>query len=189
MVHCLCTLRHYLLGAHFTVYTDNITTRYIQTQKKLSPKQARWKDFLPEFDFELVYKIGQSNVVAYTLSRKVEFVAITIIHTDPVEAIKEGLETDPVARSLIKLAEEGLPRSVVSDNDSRFTSKLWTKLFKIIGTDLHFSAAFHTYNNERTERIISLMLPLTLCECQPAGLGDVIDIAQFLYNLQQSEST
>ena len=42
IVHYLCTWRHYLLGSHFTVKTDNVATSYFQTQKKLSPKQAMW---------------------------------------------------------------------------------------------------------------------------------------------------
>ncbi|PHT65260.1 hypothetical protein T459_29685 [Capsicum annuum] len=41
IVHCLRTWRHYLLGAHFIVKTDNVATIYFQSQKKLSPKQAR----------------------------------------------------------------------------------------------------------------------------------------------------
>nr|XP_033514680.1 uncharacterized mitochondrial protein AtMg00860-like [Nicotiana tomentosiformis] len=36
IVHCLCTWRHYLLGSRFVVKTDNITTSYFQTQKKLT---------------------------------------------------------------------------------------------------------------------------------------------------------
>lgn len=31
MVHCLRTWRHYLLGAHFIVKTDNVTTSYFQS--------------------------------------------------------------------------------------------------------------------------------------------------------------
>jgi hypothetical protein len=42
MVHCLRTWRHYLLGAAFIVKMDNVATSYLQSQKKLSPKQARW---------------------------------------------------------------------------------------------------------------------------------------------------
>ena len=28
IVHCLCTWRHYLLGSHFIVKTDNVATSY-----------------------------------------------------------------------------------------------------------------------------------------------------------------
>ncbi|RVW64250.1 Retrovirus-related Pol polyprotein from transposon 17.6 [Vitis vinifera] len=42
-------------------------TSYFQTQK-LSPKQARWQDFLAEFDYTLEYKPGSANHVADALS-------------------------------------------------------------------------------------------------------------------------
>ncbi|GKD28386.1 reverse transcriptase [Tanacetum coccineum] len=67
VVYCLRIWRHYLLGFRFVIKTDNIATSYFQTQKKLSPKQARWQDFLAEFDYQLEYKPGKANVVADAL--------------------------------------------------------------------------------------------------------------------------
>lgn len=52
--------------------TDNVATSYFQTQKKLSPKQAQWQDFVPEFNFRLEYKRGRANVVVDAFSRKAE---------------------------------------------------------------------------------------------------------------------
>ena len=37
----------------------------------------------------------------------------------------------------------GVPVSIVSDRDPRFTSRLWPKLQNALGTTLHFSTAFH----------------------------------------------
>ncbi|RVW76388.1 Retrovirus-related Pol polyprotein from transposon 17.6 [Vitis vinifera] len=34
IIHCLHTWRHYLLGSHFVVKTDNVATKYFLTQKK-----------------------------------------------------------------------------------------------------------------------------------------------------------
>ncbi|RVW79090.1 Retrovirus-related Pol polyprotein from transposon 17.6 [Vitis vinifera] len=77
IVHCLRTWRHYLLGSHFIVKIDNVATSYFQTQKKLSPKQARWQDFLAEFDYTLEYKPVSANHVADALSCKAELVSMT----------------------------------------------------------------------------------------------------------------
>ncbi|CAL8092009.1 unnamed protein product [Prunus armeniaca] len=70
VVHCLGTWRHCLLGSQFVVKTDNVVTSYFQSQQKLSPKQARWQDFLAEFDYKLEYKeedlcskVGQSEAL------------------------------------------------------------------------------------------------------------------------------
>lgn len=38
VVHCLRTLRHYLLDTKFVVKNDNFATSYFQTRKKLSLK-------------------------------------------------------------------------------------------------------------------------------------------------------
>lgn len=38
---------------------DSVATSYFQTQKKLASKQARWQDFLTEFDYMLEYKLGK----------------------------------------------------------------------------------------------------------------------------------
>ena len=76
VVHCLRTWRHYLLGAHFVVKTDNVATTCFQSQKKLSAKQARWQDYLAEFDFTLEYKPGKANVVADALSRRTSLATI-----------------------------------------------------------------------------------------------------------------
>ncbi|KAE8729756.1 cytochrome P450 78A7-like [Hibiscus syriacus] len=107
IIHCLWVWRHYLLSAHFTIKTDNVATSYFQTQKKLSPKQARWQDFLAEFDYTLEYKLGKANVVADALSRKTELAAISLAKGTVLEHIKEGLEQDPLTRELVKLASDG----------------------------------------------------------------------------------
>ena len=108
IVHCLHTWRHYLLGSHFIVKTDNVATSYFQTQKKLSPKQARWQDFLAEFDYTLEYKPGSVNHVADALSRKAELASMTSQpQGDIMDLLREGLQHDPMAKSLIALAHEG----------------------------------------------------------------------------------
>ncbi|RVW96014.1 RNA-directed DNA polymerase-like [Vitis vinifera] len=251
IVHCLCTWRHYLLGSHFIVKTDNVATSYFQTQKKLSPKQAR--------------------------CHKAELASMTSQpQEDIMDLLGEGLQHDPVAKSLITLAHEGktkwfwvedgllytkgrrlyveayvrtylvcqqdkveqqqprglleplpiaerpwdsvtmdfiiglpksedngsiivvvdrfskyatfiaastdctaeetsrlflkhvvkywgLPKFIISDRDPRFTGKFWTELFKLMGSELHFSTSFHPQTNGQTER--------------------------FSYNLKRSEAT
>ena len=77
VIHGLHTWRHYLLGSKFVIKTNNVATSYFQTQKKLTPKQARWQDFLPEFDYVMEYKSRRANLVAYALSRKGELTDIS----------------------------------------------------------------------------------------------------------------
>ncbi|KAE8723917.1 hypothetical protein F3Y22_tig00011277pilonHSYRG00002 [Hibiscus syriacus] len=61
VVHCLRTWRHYLLGSKFVAFTDNVANIYCLTQKKLSPKQARWQECLARLRKELMKECHDSK--------------------------------------------------------------------------------------------------------------------------------
>ena len=46
----------------------------------------------------------------------------------------------------------GLPRTIVSDRDSKFTSHFWKEIFKNMGTDLAMSSGFYPQTDEQIER-------------------------------------
>ena len=69
VIRALWIWRHYLFGNHFNVVIDHNSLKYLQTQPTLSRRQARWAELIAEFDFEIVYRPGKSNVVADALSR------------------------------------------------------------------------------------------------------------------------
>lgn len=66
----LKSLRNYLYGsAKLKIYTDHLPLTYALNNKTANFKLRRWKAFLEEFNYELLYKPGSTNVVADTLSR------------------------------------------------------------------------------------------------------------------------
>ena len=71
IIYGLKQFRHYLLGtSHPThVRTDHDSLKYFQRQKHLTDKQARWLDFLQEYDIHIQHIDGKANVVADALSR------------------------------------------------------------------------------------------------------------------------
>ena len=75
----------------------------------------------------------------------------------------------------------GLPKFIISDRDSRFTRKFWMELFKLMGTELHFSTSFHPKTD-------GLYLRHFVSAYQ-TDWAKLLDVAQFSYNLQRSEET
>ena len=60
--------KDYLLGSKFTVYTDNNLLVYVKSSK-LGAAQIRWLSELALYDFDIIYRMGKSNLVADALSR------------------------------------------------------------------------------------------------------------------------
>ncbi len=83
--------REYLLGSKFTVFTDNNPLYYIQKPtKKLGATEMRWIADLAQFDFDIKYRSGKTNVVADALSRQPEEYK-NCIHMEDVSVCFEQL--------------------------------------------------------------------------------------------------
>jgi hypothetical protein len=70
IVDALRVWRPYLDGQKFTIVTDHQALTHFNSQVKISRHQARWLEFLQEFDYDLIYKPGTTNRVADPLSRR-----------------------------------------------------------------------------------------------------------------------
>ncbi|KAL0313439.1 UNVERIFIED_CONTAM: Transposon Tf2-12 polyprotein [Sesamum radiatum] len=95
--------------------------------------------------------------------------------------------------SLDKLAElyvseivrlHGVPVSIVSDRDPRFTSHFWKSLQKALGTRLHFSTAFHPQTDGQSERTIQTLEDMMrACTMEFKGnWDDHLPLMEFAYN-------
>jgi hypothetical protein len=70
MVHALKMWRHYLMGAHYNIFTDHKSLKYIFTQADLNMRQRRWLELIKDYDLEVHYHPGKANMVADALIRK-----------------------------------------------------------------------------------------------------------------------
>jgi hypothetical protein len=98
VIHALKVFRIYLEGQKFKVITDYKSLTYWQTQPVVSRRQARWTELLAEYDFEMEYRPGKTNVVADALSRVLAMqlnVAISVIPDKKVlQTIREQTPDD-----------------------------------------------------------------------------------------------
>ena len=72
IVFCLQKWRSYLLSLvePFEVLTDHNALKYFMSTKVLTRRQARWAEFLSEFNFTITYRPGKLAVVPDALSRR-----------------------------------------------------------------------------------------------------------------------
>ncbi|KAD4180371.1 hypothetical protein E3N88_28962 [Mikania micrantha] len=55
------------------------------------------------------------------------------------------------------IARNGTPTSIISDRDSRFTSRFWQSLQKALGTRVNLSTAYHPQTDGQSERTIQTL--------------------------------
>ena len=60
------------MGRRFELRTDHCGLKYLFDQPTLNARQARWLEFLCEFDFEIKHIKGKENKVVDAISRKVQ---------------------------------------------------------------------------------------------------------------------
>jgi hypothetical protein len=83
---------------------------------------------------------------------------------------------------IVKL--HGIPSSIVSDRDPRFTSRFWESLQEALGTKLRLSSAYHPQTDGQSERTIqSLEDLLRACVLEGGGSWDsYLPLIEFTYN-------
>ena len=114
-------------------------------------------------------------VIVDRLTKTAHFVPVRSSYT-PERLAKEYMST------IVRL--HGVPLSIVSDRDPRFTSRFWRAFQRELGTDLRFSTAYHPQTDGQSERTIQTLEDmLRACVLDFGGSWeDHLALIEFAYN-------
>jgi hypothetical protein len=78
----------------------------------------------------------------------------------------------------------GLPHDIISDRGSRFTSKWWAEVERLLRIKPNLSTAFHPQSDGQTERINQILEQYlrTFCDYLQDDWHDLLPTAEFAYN-------
>ena len=103
VVHALRVWKLYLYNL-FEVLTDNMGVTYIKSKKDLFKHEARWMEFLSEFDFTILHRPGANNM-ADALSRRPDLdlnLSTSISTSDSEEnSLTQDYQQDRKAQAII----------------------------------------------------------------------------------------
>ncbi|RVW22913.1 Transposon Ty3-G Gag-Pol polyprotein [Vitis vinifera] len=117
----------------------------------LAIPEWKWEHITMDFVIGLPRTLGGNNAIWVIVDRLTKSA-----HFLPM---KVNFSLDRLASLYVKeiVRMHGVPVSIVSDRDPRFTSRFWHSLQKALGTKLSFSTAFHPQTDGQSERVIQVL--------------------------------
>ncbi|MCO5550162.1 hypothetical protein L7F22_003644 [Adiantum nelumboides] len=107
--------------------------------------------------------------------------------------VKKTVKPDHLARLFVAqiFRLHGMPETIVSDRDPRFTSLFWKEIWENIGTRLQFSSSFHPQTDGQSEIANSVVLDLlkSYISDQKTQGERYLPLVEFAYNNTIHSST
>ena len=140
--------------------------------------QWKWDDITMDF----VYKLPRTQngydgvwVIVDRLTKSAHFIPV-----------REKFSLDRLAELFVSKIVKyyGVPTSIVSDRDPRFTSKFWTAFQEALGTRLLYSTAYHPQTDGQSERTIQTLEDMLRSSVLQFGDSwhQRLDLMEFAYN-------
>jgi hypothetical protein len=106
-----------------------------------------------------------------------------VAHFIPVKTTYSGAQLAELYMSRI-VCLHGVPKKIVSDRGTQFTSRFWKRLHESMDTKLNFSSAYHPQTNGQTERTNQVLEDmLRACALKHGRSWDKsLPYAEFSYN-------
>ncbi|WMV29831.1 hypothetical protein MTR67_023216, partial [Solanum verrucosum] len=120
--------RYYLYGVHVDVFTDHKSLQYVFTQKDLILHRRRWLVFLKDYDINVLYHLGNTNVLVDAL-RKLSMCSVAHIEEEKKELVKYVHRVACLGVGLTDMSDGG----VIFQNSSE--SSLLVEVEKKQGSD------------------------------------------------------
>ena len=147
--------------------------------------EKRWESIAMDIITHLPLSInGYSSCVVFIdrLSKMAHFVPATA-----------SLSSERLAKLFVDhiFRLHGMPKSIISDRDSRFMSRFWKAVFDSLGTKLLYSSAYHPQTDgqtERTNRTMEQMLRMYV-QRNPEEWDCYLAPIEFAYNNAIQAST
>jgi transposase InsO family protein len=100
--------------------------------------------------------------------------------------VKTPYRSDQLANLYLSkiVSLHGIPKTIVSDQGTQFTSRFWKSLHQALGTKLALSTAYHPQTDGQTERVIQILEDM-LRACvlaYGAKWEDCLPFTEFSYN-------
>ncbi|RVW61725.1 Transposon Ty3-I Gag-Pol polyprotein [Vitis vinifera] len=138
----------------------------------------KWDNITMDFVIGLPRTRSKKNgvwVIVDRLTKSAHFLAMKT--TDSMNSLAKLY-----IQEIVRL--HGIPVSIVSDRDPKFTSQFWQSLQRALGTQLNFSTAFHPQTDGQSERVIQILEDmLRACVLDFGGnWADYLPLAEFAYN-------
>jgi hypothetical protein len=159
---------------------QKVTTEHRHPTGLLQPfpiPELKWKVVTIDFITKLPRSDKQHDsimVVVEKITKVVHFIPVKSIH-------KDAKIVDIYMREFSRMHD--VPKTIVSDKDTKFISNFWNRLFKGFGTNLNFSTTYHPESDGKTKRVnhvIEYMIRMYVMD-KPSKWEDYITLVEFYY--------
>ena len=99
--------KHYLLGRHFIIITDQRSLKFLTDQHLFGEDQLKWTSQLMGMDFEIQYRPGLENKAADALSRQMMYRAVSVVHSSMWDTIAAETADEPQLQQIILAIQQG----------------------------------------------------------------------------------